>query len=232
MEPRRRRAILPRVSGLHRPVLAPGPPSTLHADGIRCVIALALCLATGLREHHQSTNFYWVPTRAWELLLGTLVAFGNVRTFLRERFGQSLKQVAAASGLILVLYSIVAYDSYTPVPGSIYALAPAGGTALILAFGGEATITGKILRIRVAPGRRWLDFVLRIWHQPLFTFARYLASDPHLALPRESYLLRPCCVHMRLGALSRHPAGIATECRARGCLARWVSQPVSCWCQE
>lgn len=128
-------------------------------------------------RYHQSTNFYWVPTRAWELLLGTLVAFGNVRTFLRELFGQWLKQVAAASGLILVLYSIVAYDSYTPVPG-IYALAPAGGTALILAFGGEATITGKILSLSPLVGVGLISYSAYLWHQPLFTFARYLSLGP------------------------------------------------------
>lgn len=110
-------------------------------------------------------NFYLAPTRAWELLAGSLCAFFLYRRQLKP------SNVLSLLGLTLVLFSVLAYDESTPFP-SVFALAPVGGTALIILFGGSSTWTARILSLRPFVSIGLISYSAYLWHQPLFAFAR------------------------------------------------------------
>jgi Predicted acyltransferases len=78
----------------------------------------------------QAAAFYLPWTRAWELLLGTLIALG---LFAQPRT-PLWRNIAALAGLALILGPAAAYNAATVFPGA-NALAPCLGAALIIAAG-------------------------------------------------------------------------------------------------
>lgn len=121
-------------------------------------------------------NFYLAPTRAWELLAGSICAF--LSTGDRQRSNE----VLSAAGLALILYAIFAFDSSTPFPG-VYALAPVLGTALVIMFGHPQTMTARLLSLSPFVGIGLISYSAYLWHQPLFAFARVRSlTEPSQAL--------------------------------------------------
>ena len=125
---------------------------------------LSLLLSEYGRRHFPADNFYFSPSRAWELLVGSLCAFLIVGKQLRSSTWFS------AAGMLLILYAIVFYERRTPFPG-VYAVAPVLGTALILLFSAKTAVA----RILSATPLVWVGLIsysAYLWHQPLFAFAR------------------------------------------------------------
>jgi len=85
-------------------------------------------------------NFYLIFSRAWELFVGSLIAFLNLLVFLikecRTNWG--------GAGLFLIIYSIVTFSIQTPFP-SFYTLVPVLGTGLIIRFAHAETYVGRFL---------------------------------------------------------------------------------------
>lgn len=120
--------------------------------------------------HAPSGTFYLLPGRAWELMLGALLALGVVP----RSENRILREGMAAAGVALIAFAIFAYSTDTLFPGPA-ALAPCLGAALIIAgSAGGATMTGALLSTGpfVFVGR--ISYSLYLWHWPLYVFARYL----------------------------------------------------------
>ena len=65
------------------------------------------------------------------------------------------------------------YDSETPTP-SISTLIPCFGCFLLLLYGNESTVVGKLLASKAFVFIGLLSYSAYLWHQPLFVFARIL----------------------------------------------------------
>ena len=98
--------------------------------------------------NHPNAAFYLAPTRAWELLVGALIAVHAERLSA----GPRIRNVCGSLGIALVLWSIFGYAHDTGFPG-IAALLPTLGTALVIVAGlREGAIpTRAILCGRSAP---------------------------------------------------------------------------------
>jgi peptidoglycan/LPS O-acetylase OafA/YrhL len=129
------------------------------------IATMSLLLAEWGWRNQPRANFYLAPTRAWELLAGSICAFLTV--------GRTHKSnnVLSAIGLAAIIFSIFAYDENTPFP-SVYALVPVVGTALVILFGRQGTWVAKLLSKRAFVGIGLISYSAYLWHQPLFTFAR------------------------------------------------------------
>lgn len=132
---------------------------------ISLTAAFSLLLSEWGWRNASSANFYLAPTRAWELLAGSMCAFWLSSHEQRPSNWLSL------AGLGLILFAIFYYDDATPFP-SVYALAPVLGTALIILFGGTGTWTARLLSTRGFVGIGLISYSAYLWHQPLFAFAR------------------------------------------------------------
>jgi peptidoglycan/LPS O-acetylase OafA/YrhL len=137
---------------------------------IAAIAAASLLLSEWGWRNSPTASFYLAPTRAWELLAGSLCAF--------VQFGgeQKRNDILAALGLGLIVFAILVFDDATPFP-SLYALAPVGGTALIILFGASGTWTARLLSTRPLVGIGLISYSVYLWHQPLFAFARI--HSPH-----------------------------------------------------
>jgi peptidoglycan/LPS O-acetylase OafA/YrhL len=120
----------------------------------------------------SSFAFYLTPARAWELMVGALVALtfpgGTVRYSLAS-------EVMAALGIVLILAAFITFSDQTPSP-SFYTLVPTLGTALVLLFATPQTIVGKTLSTGPFVGIGLISYSIYLWHQPIFAFARLYAT--------------------------------------------------------
>jgi peptidoglycan/LPS O-acetylase OafA/YrhL len=118
--------------------------------------------------------FFHLPTRAWEFLAGGILALGLVRPPGDSRAAN----LAAASGLLAVAWSLVALNQASPFPG-LGAVPACLGAALLVWSGQDATPAAAAL-LRAAPvvalGR--VSYSLYLWHWPLLVLAADVAQQP------------------------------------------------------
>lgn len=115
-------------------------------------------------------SFFLLPTRAWELLLGGLIAFRAPKP------GGSalLLQAAAIAGLVTLVAAATLFGSLTQFPGVAALLPCAGSAAVIWACSYQGTLVGTILGTRMLVATGLISYSLYLWHWPAFTLARYL----------------------------------------------------------
>lgn len=126
--------------------------------------ALNLLLVTSKPEF----TFYMLPTRAWELLAGALVA--GVATHRPP--GRLVREGALVAGLSCIVLALVIHRSTTPFPGTFALLPVAGGALMMLAAGAAPTRLSRLLANGplVYVGR--ISYPLYLVHWPVQVFSR------------------------------------------------------------
>lgn len=141
------------------------PAVTALLGGI-CVISLVASIHWANVD--PSAAFYLIPTRAWELGIGALLALTPPSD---KPFDLKLRSLATLAGLGLIAFAIAQYDEGTPFP-SYFALAPVVGTALLIRFSNADDFVGKILRLPLLVKIGLISYSLYLWHQPILAFLR------------------------------------------------------------
>lgn len=144
-----------------------------HITSIVFIILMILSFGLSLWAVDNSPvfNFFLLPARGWELLIGALLATSIIR--LDEKKGSQLLSI---TGLLLIILSILSFNKSTPFP-SHYALLPTLGTALIIIYAKSGTIVHYLLSKKLMVGIGLISYSAYLWHQPLFAFSRTLGFD-------------------------------------------------------
>lgn len=129
-------------------------------------------------------GFYLLPMRAWELLLGSLLALAPnfVPASSRQR------NVAANLGLLGIGAAILTFDSGTPFPGVAAAL-PSVGAALVIWAGQPSTsavdarveprpLVLRLLTLSPLVFIGLISYSLYLWHWPLIVLAGQWSLAP------------------------------------------------------
>ncbi len=136
--------------------------------------AASLLLCVAWTHTSPSWAFYSLPTRAWELALGGLVALSAPAW---RRLPRPSAAIAGWGGLVLIAITCMQLDTTTPYPGTS-ALLPVLGAALVIGAGCTATDSGAGLWLSAA----WLRAIGRVsyswylWHWPVLLFAPVLVG--------------------------------------------------------
>ena len=114
--------------------------------------------------------FFLLPTRAWELLLGSILFLTYNNAFLVSN--NRVNNVLSFLGLVLICYSIFFFSKQTPSP-SLMSLIPTVGAALVIIFSLNGTISHFFLTRKPIIMIGLISYSAYLWHQPLMAFSRY-----------------------------------------------------------
>jgi len=122
--------------------------------------------------------FYLLPTRAWELLAGSLLGLYQLDnpSLIPARW----VNLARSAGIGLVLISFIAIGDTAVFPGWIALLPVAGTLLLLLRSGAERDYVEAALSSHPTVWIGKLSYSLYLWHWPVFCFInyQYFYSDP------------------------------------------------------
>lgn len=133
----------------------------------------SLLLSQWASSNMPNANFYLLPTRVWELLVGGLLSIVLIKG---NQPGKKAAEIISLAGLLSIAVSIFLYDRQTPFP-SFYALLPVLGSAAIIYAATPDTLTGKLLSARPFVLVGLISYSAYLWHQPLFAFARIIDAN-------------------------------------------------------
>lgn len=147
-----------------------------YVSAVFVVFTMSFLLCLWGTVKYSSASFFLLPTRAWELMIGCLLALG----FFPKTGNVKLLNLLSASGIILIFYSVFSFDSETKFPGFM-ALIPCAGTALIIYSGcfvsassdNAKPIINKILSFKPFVIVGLISYSLYLWHWVLFAFRNY-----------------------------------------------------------
>jgi len=138
------------------------------------ILILGFVISLGLADwgsrNHPSASFYFLHTRIWELLAGSILAYFEITLGHRSK-NKILNLILPSAGLLLIGYSIWFFNYNTFHP-SLYTLSPILGSCLIIWYSNKDEIITKILSTKLFVGIGLISYSLYLWHYPIFAFAR------------------------------------------------------------
>ena len=129
-------------------------------------------------------DFYSPLSRSWELLLGASLAIALMNN---PRLARAWRNPAGWWGLTLVLGAAFFFDKDMAFPG-YWAIIPVTGTVLVLLAGMNSGLNSVWLASRPLVVIGLISYPLYLWHWPLLSFARILASQTPSAEVRIALL--------------------------------------------
>ncbi len=157
-------------------------PASRLRQGIWCITLVSFILSVWCTSNYPKIAFYFLPTRAWELMIGTLLAiFPAAR--LTSKWSNEL---LSGSGLVAILSCGLWYTGETPFPGASALIPCLGAACLIFANGSSLTWVGQLLAHPVPVFIGKISYSLYLWHWPILALLRHVYGE---VLPLEVRLI-------------------------------------------
>lgn len=121
-------------------------------------------------KNYPSFNFYVLPTRGWELIAGSIMAYFEISFGYRNK-NKNLQLYLPGIGLIIIFCSLIFFSNELSHP-SFYTTIPIIGVCLIIWFSNKNELITKLLSSKLFVGFGLISYSLYLWHFPVFAFAR------------------------------------------------------------
>lgn len=129
------------------------------ALGISVTIVSSIALSIAFTNSHPIWAFYILPTRAWELGVGALLIFLNIKKRIKPIF-------ILASFAILAVISLK-FSEVTPFPGYLALAAVIPTALLILGHRSWPPVLNVICELKIIQWLGNISYPLYLWHWPL-----------------------------------------------------------------
>jgi peptidoglycan/LPS O-acetylase OafA/YrhL len=155
-----------------------GAPSSTTPSLLVLTLVAAASFAVSLVATHTAppVAFFSLPTRAWQLAVGGLVALTATQW---RRLPPLAAAITGWAGLAVILLACNELGATTPYPGTA-ALLPVLGTALVIGAGCATPVQGCGRVLAVAPMRAIgrVSYSWYLWHWPVLLLAPALLGHP------------------------------------------------------
>ena len=141
---------------------------------VSVLFVLSLVISIWSVNNARDAAFYLLPSRTWELMLGSLLALvGHIA------LPPLLRELGGLLGIVLILVAVFGYSGLTPFPGAA-ALLPCFGAAFIIASGlaGPPTLAMRLLSWRPIVFIGLISYSLYLWHWPILALAKHYLVRP------------------------------------------------------
>lgn len=156
-----------------------GKRPRLRIGVVASIAVVSFAASAYLTPTHPTSSFFLLHTRAWELMIGSLLAVG----ILRPPRSRAERDGTASVGLAAILLAVGFYDGATPFPGYAAAL-PVLGTALVLHAGRDgSSLGGRLLSLPLMVFIGKLSYSLYLWHWPVLLLTRSAMGGGRLPVP-------------------------------------------------
>ncbi|MDL2410143.1 acyltransferase family protein [Rhizobium calliandrae] len=142
---------------------------TVHILSGLLIVSFAASAWTVFRN--PTAAFYLLQFRAWELILGAMLAFNVIPRPARPLVREAL----AALGVGLIAIAVFGFTDHTQFPGPA-ALLPCLGAALVIHAGAEYGLAGRALRAKPLVFVGLISYSLYLWHWPIIVFSREISG--------------------------------------------------------
>tara|TARA_B100001057_G_C22849425_1_gene950357 strand:- start:113 stop:2089 length:1977 start_codon:yes stop_codon:yes gene_type:complete len=115
-----------------------------------------------------NANFYFIASRGWELLAGSILSYFEISIGHRSN-QKKLNSILPSLGLILILFSIIFFNDEMFHP-SFYTLLPVIGICLIIWFSDKNEPITKLLSSKLFVFLGIISYSLYLWHYPVLVF--------------------------------------------------------------
>ena len=129
---------------------------------------VSLSLAEWSSRNYPSASFYFLHTRMWELLAGSILAYFEIKKEDRSQ-NKIFNLILPFTGLILIGHSILYFNDEMLHP-SFYTLSPIIGVCLIIWFSSKDELITKVLSTKLFVGIGLISYSLYLWHYPIFVY--------------------------------------------------------------
>ena len=135
------------------------------------IFVLSFILAIRLSDIVPTLNFFLLPSRIWELLLGSLIFF--IKSKNKLKVSKNVSNSFTFIALITIFFSFTfIYDSH-PTP-NLKTLLPLLATSLIIFFYKQEGFLNRFFVNKFAVGIGLISYSLYLLHYPIFAFVRSL----------------------------------------------------------
>lgn len=125
-------------------------------------------------NYYPSATYFLLPTRAWELLIGTIISFKIIPSVNNKLLKNSLFLI----GLLLIFASINLIDEHTLFPGYIVLFPILGASIVIYNAINFTSSLQSILELKIFVFIGRISYPLYLWHWPIISFYSYLKVTP------------------------------------------------------
>jgi len=139
-------------------------------------LILSLLISDWSSKNFPSATFYFLHSRMWELLAGSILAYLEIFKNIKVK-NIYINNLGTFLGASLIIFYIFFYTGNLSHP-SLITFIPVMGVCLIIFFSSKHNYITKILSSKILVKTGLISYSLYLWHFPIFAFARVKDSTP------------------------------------------------------
>jgi len=139
-----------------------------------CILLFSFIFANYSSVNYLNYNFYSLPSRAWEILIGVILAKYEIQRGSFPKIKNNfLNNFLIFTGFSFILSSFYFFNDKMSLP-AYPTLLPIIGTSILIIFTGKNDFITKFLSNKFIVFLGLISYSLYLWHYPIFSFSYIL----------------------------------------------------------